>query len=428
MRRPSSNSTTVFVIAYGTPSRIDMPNFAPSDSRAGCAPRVSFTVPDPSIKGCWEGSASTSKTFSCGAAITRSTETDFTFPAIGAEATVTGMNPVEALEEVATLLERKLAAPYKVQAFRRAADTIRDVPVDELHDLARQGRLQDLPRVGSSTASVVAQAPTDDVPEYLARLRAEDAPDAGPGAPIRAALRGDLHLHSDWSDGGSPIETMARHAAELGHEYMALTDHSPSLSVAQGLTAERLREQLDVVARLNEELAPFRILTGIEVDILEDGTLDQDEDLLAELDVVVASVHSKLRMPAQPMTDRMVAALASPHTDILGHCTGRMVMGRGRPESQFDSQLVFGAAAHFDKAVEINCRPERLDPPMRLLKEVVAAGCKVSIDSDAHAPGQLEWQPYGCSRAAEAEVPMERIVNTWEREPVLDWTASHQAA
>jgi putative hydrolase len=428
MRRPSSNSTTVFVIAYGTPSRIDMPNFAPSDSRGGGVPRVSFTVPDPSITGCSDGSASTSKIFSGGAAITRSTETDFTFPAIGAEATVTGMDPVEALEEVATLLERKLAAPYKVQAFRRAADTIRDVPVDELHDLARQGRLQDLPRVGSSTASVIAQALTDDVPEYLARLRAEDAPDAGPGAPIRAALRGDLHLHSDWSDGGSPIEAMARHAAELGHEYMALTDHSPSLSVAKGLTGERLRKQLEVVERLNEELAPFRILTGIEVDILEDGTLDQDEDLLAALDVVVASVHSKLRMPAQPMTDRMVAALANPLTDILGHCTGRMVLGRGRPESQFDFQLVFGAGAHFDKAVEINCRPERLDPPMRLLKEVVDAGCKVSIDSDAHAPGQLEWQPYGCARAAEATVPLERIVNTWERDDLLAWTASHQAA
>jgi putative hydrolase len=338
------------------------------------------------------------------------------------------MDPVEALEEVATLLERKLAAPYKVQAFRRAADAIRDVPADELRDLAARGRLQDLPRVGSSTASVIAQALTGEVPEYLARLRAEDAPDAGPGAPIRAALRGDLHLHSDWSDGGSPIETMARHAAEFGHEYIALTDHSPSLSVAKGLTAERLRRQLEVVARLNEELAPFRILTGIEVDVLEDGTLDQEEDLLAELDVVVASVHSKLRMPAQPMTDRMVAALANPHSDILGHCTGRMVMGRGRPESQFDSQLVFGAAAHFDKAVEINCRPERLDPPMRLLKEVVDGGCKVSIDSDAHAPGQLEWQPYGCARAAEAVVPLDRIVNTWEREQLLAWTSSHEAA
>jgi histidinol phosphatase-like PHP family hydrolase len=338
------------------------------------------------------------------------------------------VDPVEALEETATLLERGRAATYKVQAFRRAADTVRELPPDKLEGLAAQGRLRDLPGVGSSTAGVIEQALAGDVPEYLARLRAEDAPDAGPGAPIRAALRGDLHLHSDWSDGGSAIEHMARHAAELGHEYMALTDHSPSLKVANGLTADRLRQQLELVAELNEELAPFRILTGIEVDILEDGTLDQDDDLLAELDVVVASVHSKLRMPAQPMTDRMVAALASPLTDILGHCTGRMVLGRGRPESQFDSQLVFGAAAHFDKAIEVNCRPERLDPPMRLLKEVVDAGCKVSIDSDAHAPGQLEWQPYGCARAAEATVPLERIVNTWEREDLLAWTTSHEAA
>jgi putative hydrolase len=263
------------------------------------------------------------------------------------------------------------------------------------------------------------------VPEYLARLEAQAAPDAGPGAPIRAALKGDLHLHSNWSDGGATIEQMARKAAALGHEYLALTDHSPSLSIAHGLDAERLEQQIELVAELNEKLAPFRILTGVEVDILEDGRLDQDDDLLAELDVVVASVHSKLRMSEQPMTDRMVAAMANPNTDILGHCTGRMVLGKGRPESTFDADLVFGACAHFDKAVEINCRPERLDPPMRLLEQVVATGCKVSIDSDAHAVGQLEWQPYGCARAAEARVPEEQIVNTWPAERLLEWTASH---
>jgi putative hydrolase len=335
------------------------------------------------------------------------------------------MDPVEALERIATLLERERAGRYKEEAFRKAADAIRGRPVDELRDLAAQGRLADLPGIGSSTARVVDQALAGEVPEYLARLEAQAAPDAGPGAPIRAALHGDLHLHSDWSDGGATIEQMARKAAELGHQYLALTDHSPSLTVAHGLDAERLESQLELVARLNEELAPFRILTGVEVDILEDGRLDQDDDLLAELDVVVASVHSKLRMSEQPMTDRMVAAMANPNTDILGHCTGRMVLGKGRPESTFDADLVFGACAHFDKAVEINCRPERLDPPMRLLQQVVATGCKVSIDSDAHAVGQLEWQPYGCARAAEAGVPVERIVNTWAAEQLLEWTASH---
>jgi putative hydrolase len=335
------------------------------------------------------------------------------------------MDPVEALEQIATLLERSRAGRYKEEAFRRAADSIRGRPIAELQELASKGRLGDLPNVGSSTARVVAQALDGEVPEYLARLEAEAAPDAGPGAPIRAALKGDLHLHSDWSDGGATIEQMARKGAALGHEYLALTDHSPSLSVAHGLEPERLEQQLEIVARLNEELAPFRILTGIEVDILADGALDQHDDLLAELDVVVASVHSKLRMDAQPMTDRMVAAVASPHTDILGHCTGRMVLGKGRPESTFDADLVFGACAHFDKAVEINCRPERLDPPMRLLEQVVALGCKVSIDSDAHAVGQLEWQPYGCARAAEAGVAEDRIVNTWPADRLLTWTASH---
>jgi putative hydrolase len=335
------------------------------------------------------------------------------------------MDPLEALERIATLLERSRAGRYKEEAFRKAAVAVRERPTDELRALAEAGNLESLPGIGSSTARVITQALAGEVPEYLARLEAETAPDAGEGGAIRAALRGDLHLHSDWSDGGATVVAMARRGAELGHEYLALTDHSPSLSVAHGLEPERLEAQLELVARLNEELAPFRVLSGIEVDILDDGALDQQPDLLGELDVVVASVHSKLRMDAQPMTDRMVAAIANPHMDILGHCTGRLVLGKGRPESTFDADLVFGACAHFDKAVEINCRPERLDPPLRLLGQVVELGCKVSIDTDAHAVGQLEWQPYGCARAAEAGVAPDEIVNTWPVEQLLEWTASH---
>ena len=209
---------------------------------------------------------------------------------------------------------------------------------------------------------------------------------------------------------------------------MAVTDHSPRLTIAHGLSPERLREQLELVDALNEELAPLRILRGIEVDILEDGTLDQDDDLLAELDVVVASVHSKLKMSRDGMTARMIGAIANPHMDILGHCTGRLIVGKGRDESRFDAELVFEACRQLDKAVEVNCRPERLDPPRRLLAMVDEMECKISIDTDAHAPGQLAWQAYGCARVAETGIGEDRIVNSWPVDDLLAWTASHSAA
>jgi putative hydrolase len=220
---------------------------------------------------------------------------------------------------------------------------------------------------------------------------------------------------------------MARTARELGHDYVALTDHSPRLTVANGLSPARLRQQLEVVAEVNERMAPFRILTGIEVDILEDGALDQEDELLGRLDVVVASVHSKLKMDRDEMTRRMVTAVANPHTDVLGHCTGRLITGgRGhRPESEFDAEIVFAACAQFGVAVEINSRPERLDPPKRLLRLAVEAGCLTSIDTDAHAPGQLDWQRNGCERAARCGVPIESVVNSWALDDLLAWTADH---
>ena len=164
-------------------------------------------------------------------------------------------------------------------------------------------------------------------------------------------------------------------------------------------------------AGCNGQLAPFRILTGIEVDILDDGTLDQRDDLLGQLDVVVASVHSSLRMPAGPMTDRMVAAVSSPHVDVLGHCTGRLLAGRGRPESAFDPEAVFAACRDHGVAVEINCRPERQDPPDRLLRLAVEAGCVFAIDTDAHAPGQLDWLDSGCVRAEAFGIGPDRVIN-----------------
>ncbi|WP_308259366.1 PHP domain-containing protein [Pseudonocardia sp. H11422] len=330
---------------------------------------------------------------------------------------------VDDLRRIAFLLERAHESTYRVRAFRTAAAVLRGKDVDELIALARSGELVRLRGVGEVTARCVAESVAGEVPVYLRRLEATEGSSLDEAASeLRAALRGDLHSHTDASDGGSPLREMVDTARELGHEYLVITDHSPRLTVANGLSAERLRAQIEQIGELNAELADdgFRVLTGIEVDILDDGALDQDEDLLAELDVVVASVHSTLRMPADEMTERMLTAVANPNVDVLGHCTGRMVTGkRKRPESEFDADAVFGACAEYGVAVEVNSRPERLDPPKRLLRLAVEAGCEFTIDTDAHAPGQLDWLDYGVTRAVACGVPTERVINTWPVERVL---------
>lgn len=333
-------------------------------------------------------------------------------------------DPVAALRRIAFLLERRLEATHRIKAYRRAADRLERVGQPEVAERLHAGTLTELADVGPTTAAVAQQVLAGGGSAYLAELEAEAAPLASGGEGIRALLRGDLHTHSSASDGGSPVEHMAQAAIDLGHSYIALTDHSPRLRVANGLSAQRLRDQIEHVDRLNAELAPFRILTGIEVDILEDGSLDQEPELLARLDVVVASVHSKLRDSSEVMTPRMVRAIANPHVDVLGHCTGRLLTGgRGtRPPSDFDAEIVFEACRRFDVAVEINARPERRDPPTDLLRLAHETGCLFAIDTDAHAPGQLDFLDYGCARAAELGIERERIVNTREAEDLLAWT------
>lgn len=329
---------------------------------------------------------------------------------------------VAALRRAAFLLERGGATSYRADAFRAAVRSLERTGPDEVRARLAAGTLTDLPGVGARTAEVAAAAAAGGPVPYLLDLEQKypAAEATGDGAALRAALHGDLHAHTEASDGSTTAQEMVLAAMELGHEYLAITDHSPRLTVANGLSPARLRAQIEQIEALNRAIAPFRVLTGIEVDILDDGSIDQEPELLDRLDVVVASVHSKLRMDAASMTRRMRAAVANPRVDVLGHCTGRQLTGkRQRPQSEFDAAAVFADCAAHGVAVEVNCRPDRLDPPHALLDVAVDAGCLFTVDTDAHAPGQLSWQPVGCDRAAAHGIGPDRVLDAWPLDRLL---------
>ena len=230
-------------------------------------------------------------------------------------------------------------------------------------------------------------------------------------------LRGDLHTHSEWSDGTRTIREMATAARERGYEYLCVTDHSQSLGVANGLGPERLARQREEIGLVNRELAPFRVLQGVELEVRNDGSLDLPDEVLARLDIVVASVHSGLRQGRERVTPRALAAIRHPLVDVLAHPTGRLV--GGRPGGEFDMDLLISEAARTGTALEINSDPARLDLRDTHVRQALAAGCTFSIDSDAHTAEGLGNVLYGAAVASRAMLRPEDVLNTLPLDAML---------
>ncbi|MEA2619254.1 MAG: polymerase [Chloroflexota bacterium] len=249
-------------------------------------------------------------------------------------------------------------------------------------------------------------------------------------------LRGDLHSHSDWSDGHHSIEVMAEAARARGYAYQVLTDHTQSLAIARGLTPERVAEQAEVIAALNARFAAeeaagsapaeapaegFRLLHGCELEVRADGALDFEDDLLARYDLVVASVHVARRQTRAELTARTLTAIRSPHVDVIAHPSGRKI-GQ-RDDLDLDWDAVYAEAARTGTALEMNGSPPRLDLSVERARRAVGVGCILSIDSDAHDTRELDYVRWGISQARRAWVTPEVVLNTRSREDLLAWTA-----
>ncbi|MFE3972894.1 MULTISPECIES: DNA polymerase/3'-5' exonuclease PolX [unclassified Peribacillus] len=231
------------------------------------------------------------------------------------------------------------------------------------------------------------------------------------------AIKGDLHMHTTWSDGAHAIEEMIEACRAKGYRYMAITDHSQYLKVANGLTVERLREQKRIIHELNEKYDDFTVLSGIEMDILPDGTLDYDDELLAELDLVIASIHSSFSQPRETIMERLKTALNNPHVDIIAHPTGRII-GR-RTGYDVDIEMLIELARETNTALELNANPNRLDLAPPHLRKAQEAGVPIVINTDAHSIDMLEHMPVGVSSAKKGWIKESTVLNARDTDGLL---------
>ena len=323
------------------------------------------------------------------------------------------MDAIEAaqvLSEIGYLLRQNEDQRFRAKAFAAAAWSI-VISRPDLEVLHKSNQLTTIEGVGPGIAKVLAGLVETGLSSYLQRLRNEM------GQPARddettidlSQYQGDVHSHTNWSDGKATMLEMAQGAQAMGYRYLGVTDHSPRIKVVNGLDGERLLAQSQELAQVQAQMDELTLLQGIEVDILEDGSIDLPDAVLELLDVVVASPHVKLRQEHSSMTERMLRAVSNPHVDVIGHPTGRRP--GSREGASYDFEAVFKEAARHNVALEIDCDPARMDLSPEMARLALECGCNFTLDADAHAPAELAYVPMGAWMARRAGIPQDRILN-----------------
>ncbi len=318
----------------------------------------------------------------------------------------------QVLSEIGYLLRQDAEERFRAKAFAAASWSI-VISKPDLAALQQANQLTSIEGVGEGIAKVLAGLVETGASSYLDRLRTEM------GQPARddesdldlSRYQGDVHSHTNWSDGKATMLQMAQGAQALGYRYLGVTDHSPRIKVVHGLDAERLLAQSREMAEVQAQVEDVTLLQGIEVDILEDGALDLPDEVLELLDVVIASPHVKLRQEPAAMTERMLRAVSNPHVDVVGHPTGRRP--GAREGATYDFEAVFKEAARHKVALEIDCDPARMDLSPEMARLALECGCNFTLDADAHMPAELAYVPMAVWMARRAGIPQDRILN-WQ--------------